>query len=104
MEQEVMTLFCDNLSVIKRKDITPHEDKETDVIGLGEEKSFTDISGTTMLLAEENGSPRDAETFTIRLKPKILVEYLLFSNLMRKIKDNNVNNCSGAFVTFRFID
>lgn len=92
MEQEVMTLFCDNLSAIKSRDITPHEDKDTDVIGLGEEQGFTDISGKTMLLAEEDGSPHDAETFTIRLKPRISVEYLPFSNLMRRIKENNVSN------------
>lgn len=47
VEQEVMILFCNNLSAIKNKDsyaiyevqydITPHEDKETNVIGLEEE-------------------------------------------------------------------
>lgn len=106
LEQEVMALFCANLSDIKSKDsyaidevqtdITPHEDKEINVIGLEIEKSFTDILQKYMLSIEEDGSPCDAETFdpidhfeTMRLKPIILFEYLHFAKLIR---ESNVSN------------
>lgn len=57
-----MTLFCDNLIVIKsndthaidkvQTDMNPHEDKKTNVIGLKEYQSFIDVLGKAMLTVE----------------------------------------------------